>query len=185
MQLPLTEVECPICLKVFFQPVSTSCGHTFCRHCMDESLEVSSNCPLCRHKLKPTDYHDNRILQRILERQFPDLHAQRQSEMKTLTQYSGKTNNFHSFRIDSFNRQIRAKRAKRTLQPDQRLIGDGGIPPENIIARPPVETTTSSDDGLQSVESEVQDDLKVLAPILFSSPRFELVRTFIAPHRHS
>jgi len=44
--------ECSICLcrKVF--PVSTKCGHTFCKKCIFEWKSNSQQCPQCRKKLK-------------------------------------------------------------------------------------------------------------------------------------
>ncbi|KAK7896256.1 hypothetical protein WMY93_021581 [Mugilogobius chulae] len=44
------EVKCPICLDLLSDPVSTPCGHNFCKICLkrhwDTSLEC--NCPFCK-----------------------------------------------------------------------------------------------------------------------------------------
>uniref|UniRef100_A0A146ZTJ6 Nuclear factor 7, ovary-like n=1 Tax=Fundulus heteroclitus TaxID=8078 RepID=A0A146ZTJ6_FUNHE len=44
---------CPICLDVFNQPVSTPCGHNFCRDCIQRYWQSTSlpQCPMCKHKL--------------------------------------------------------------------------------------------------------------------------------------
>ncbi|XP_009301252.1 E3 ubiquitin-protein ligase TRIM21 isoform X1 [Danio rerio] len=54
------ELHCSVCRNVFTDPVSTPCGHNFCKSCLNTSWENSQNCicPLCtetfskRHKLK-------------------------------------------------------------------------------------------------------------------------------------
>ncbi|XP_073763818.1 E3 ubiquitin/ISG15 ligase TRIM25-like [Danio rerio] len=38
---------CPVCKTLLEEPVSISCGHTFCKRCLDESLS-ESQCPLCQ-----------------------------------------------------------------------------------------------------------------------------------------
>ena len=37
-------MECPICLELFDNDklIETSCGHTFCKTCLQKSLEVES-----------------------------------------------------------------------------------------------------------------------------------------------
>jgi len=40
--------ECPICMKLLLDPVSTGCGHTFCRDCITRSLDYRQQCPSCR-----------------------------------------------------------------------------------------------------------------------------------------
>uniref|UniRef100_A0AAR2M3M1 E3 ubiquitin-protein ligase TRIM39-like n=1 Tax=Pygocentrus nattereri TaxID=42514 RepID=A0AAR2M3M1_PYGNA len=44
------ELQCSICLDVFTDPVSTPCGHNFCRICLKEYWDSSSRCqcPLCK-----------------------------------------------------------------------------------------------------------------------------------------
>ena len=44
--------ECPICLSDFTNPVTTKCGHVFCRHCISEALQHSSFCPTCKAVLR-------------------------------------------------------------------------------------------------------------------------------------
>nr|XP_046261135.1 nuclear factor 7, brain-like [Scatophagus argus] len=44
------QLLCPICLHLFNQPVSTSCGHNFCRDCIQEYWQSAnlSQCPVCK-----------------------------------------------------------------------------------------------------------------------------------------
>lgn len=50
----LTEEQllCPICLDVFNQPVTTPCGHNFCRDCIQGYWQSAnlSQCPMCKQK---------------------------------------------------------------------------------------------------------------------------------------
>ncbi|XP_047435187.1 E3 ubiquitin-protein ligase TRIM21-like [Mugil cephalus] len=41
---------CSICLDVFTDPVSTSCGHNFCKHCITQHWDTTDlcKCPLCK-----------------------------------------------------------------------------------------------------------------------------------------
>lgn len=40
--------ECTLCMKLLFEPVTTPCGHTFCRACFMRAMDHSSKCPVCR-----------------------------------------------------------------------------------------------------------------------------------------
>ena len=42
------EFECILCLKLLYQPVTTPCGHTFCRDCFLRAGDHSNKCPMCR-----------------------------------------------------------------------------------------------------------------------------------------
>jgi hypothetical protein len=46
-----TEMDCHICYALFYDPLTTSCGHTFCRSCLHRILDHSQYCPICRRKL--------------------------------------------------------------------------------------------------------------------------------------
>ncbi|KAI2653130.1 E3 ubiquitin-protein ligase TRIM39 [Labeo rohita] len=52
---PLTEeLQCCICLDVFTDPVSTPCGHNFCKTCLKKCWDNSQtcNCPYCKETFK-------------------------------------------------------------------------------------------------------------------------------------
>ncbi|XP_051729675.1 E3 ubiquitin-protein ligase TRIM21-like isoform X3 [Ctenopharyngodon idella] len=52
---PLTEeLQCSICLDVFTDPVSTPCGHNFCKTCLKKCWDNSQtcNCPYCKETFK-------------------------------------------------------------------------------------------------------------------------------------
>ncbi|XP_017543765.1 E3 ubiquitin-protein ligase TRIM39-like isoform X2 [Pygocentrus nattereri] len=46
------QLQCSICLDVFTDPVSTPCGHNFCRVCLKECWDSSSRCqcPICMER---------------------------------------------------------------------------------------------------------------------------------------
>lgn len=37
--------------RLFYEPVTTPCGHTFCLKCLERCLDHNSNCPLCKENL--------------------------------------------------------------------------------------------------------------------------------------
>ncbi|XP_017327994.1 E3 ubiquitin-protein ligase TRIM39 [Ictalurus punctatus] len=46
------QLQCSICLDVFTDPVTTPCGHNFCKSCLTQCWEKSQHChcPLCKEK---------------------------------------------------------------------------------------------------------------------------------------
>ncbi|XP_034470875.1 E3 ubiquitin-protein ligase TRIM39-like [Hippoglossus hippoglossus] len=49
------QLTCSICMDVFQDPVTTACGHTFCKRCLDINCQYRySECPLCRSLLSNT-----------------------------------------------------------------------------------------------------------------------------------
>lgn len=56
------ELSCPLCLDLLFNPVSTPCGHQFCRLCISRARGVGhSSCPLCRRLLSGFDPYTTKI----------------------------------------------------------------------------------------------------------------------------
>uniref|UniRef100_A0A673AQS0 Uncharacterized protein n=2 Tax=Sphaeramia orbicularis TaxID=375764 RepID=A0A673AQS0_9TELE len=49
------QFQCSICLDVFTDPVSTPCGHNFCKSCISEHWDNNDNyqCPLCKKAFHP------------------------------------------------------------------------------------------------------------------------------------
>ncbi|XP_067088381.1 uncharacterized protein [Osmerus mordax] len=49
LQVSKEQFQCSICLEVFIDPVSTSCGHNFCQACISHYWNVNTvyQCPLC------------------------------------------------------------------------------------------------------------------------------------------
>lgn len=45
------EMECQVCYAIFYDPLTTACGHTFCRSCLHRILDHSRHCPICRRQL--------------------------------------------------------------------------------------------------------------------------------------
>ena len=43
-----TELDCQVCYALFLDPLTTPCGHTFCRKCIHRVLDHSNLCPVCR-----------------------------------------------------------------------------------------------------------------------------------------
>lgn len=45
------DFDCSLCYRLLYQPVTTPCGHSFCRQCLDRCLDHRSVCPLCKSSL--------------------------------------------------------------------------------------------------------------------------------------
>ena len=47
-----TAIQCPVCLDVLDDCVTSStCGHSFCRKCIEQVEHVDGACPVCRQTL--------------------------------------------------------------------------------------------------------------------------------------
>ncbi|XP_068094588.1 E3 ubiquitin-protein ligase TRIM11-like [Hyperolius riggenbachi] len=68
------ELECPVCLTIYTDPVSLRCGHNFCRVCIDRVLDSQEesagySCPECREEYKERPgLHRNIALRNIAGR---------------------------------------------------------------------------------------------------------------------
>ena len=74
------EMDCQVCYGLFDDPLTTACGHTFCRACLHRILDHSMHCPVCRRKLAmnpllnrmacPTNESINRIINAFWEEEL-------------------------------------------------------------------------------------------------------------------
>ena len=46
-----SELDCQVCYALMLDPLTTTCGHTFCRNCVARVLDHSTMCPICRRNL--------------------------------------------------------------------------------------------------------------------------------------
>ncbi|KVH99225.1 Peptidase S16, lon N-terminal [Cynara cardunculus var. scolymus] len=87
-QTPRTDdFDCTLCLKLLYEPITTPCGHTFCRSCLFQSMDRGNRCPLCRTVLfiSPRTCAISVTLKNIIERNFPVEYAERKLEHDSLT----------------------------------------------------------------------------------------------------
>lgn len=76
-------LTCAICYKLFYQPVTTPCGHTFCKRCLRNAAVVSQACPYCRRTLHVTDGSGlsvNTVLRDVLTALYPNDYCARRTE---------------------------------------------------------------------------------------------------------
>lgn len=67
-------LECPLCLFLMCEPVSMSCGHTFCRRCVCGGY-LPAKCPACKERLKPREARamkNNVLLIGVVEKCCPE-----------------------------------------------------------------------------------------------------------------
>ncbi|ELU08221.1 hypothetical protein CAPTEDRAFT_197542 [Capitella teleta] len=78
------DFECTLCYRILFLPVTTPCGHVFCRHCLDRCLDHTTVCPLCKTSL--SEYLAERrqavteAIVEIIQAYFPQDFAERQQQ---------------------------------------------------------------------------------------------------------
>uniref|UniRef100_A0A8C1SI05 Uncharacterized protein n=1 Tax=Cyprinus carpio TaxID=7962 RepID=A0A8C1SI05_CYPCA len=64
------ELKCSVCLDVFTDPVSTPCGHNFCKSCLNRCWENIQNCfcPFCKETFsKRPDLKINTALSEVVQ----------------------------------------------------------------------------------------------------------------------
>ncbi|KAI0426405.1 ATP-dependent protease La domain-containing protein [Xylaria sp. FL1042] len=78
-----TEVDCQVCYALFLDPMTTTCGHTYCRTCIHRILDHSDLCPICRRAISvqpqasPRTAPSNRRLVSMINGFWSDLVALR------------------------------------------------------------------------------------------------------------
>ncbi|XP_028932588.1 LON peptidase N-terminal domain and RING finger protein 1 [Ornithorhynchus anatinus] len=79
--IDVSDFECSLCMRLFFEPVTTPCGHSFCKNCLERSLDHAPHCPLCKESLK--EYLANRrfsitqLLEELIQKYLPEELAER------------------------------------------------------------------------------------------------------------
>ncbi|XP_072315321.1 E3 ubiquitin-protein ligase TRIM21-like [Eucyclogobius newberryi] len=75
------QLSCSICIETFKDPVTTICGHSFCKECLTRSLRLHNpSCPLCKNFLlnRPPDV--NIVLRNVVDQMKRDEEERRKVE---------------------------------------------------------------------------------------------------------
>lgn len=75
------DLECSLCMRLFYEPVTTPCGHTFCKNCLERCLDHTPQCPLCKESLKEylalRKYMVTIVLDTVIKQYLSQDHAER------------------------------------------------------------------------------------------------------------
>ncbi|KFQ81162.1 LON peptidase N-terminal domain and RING finger protein 1, partial [Phoenicopterus ruber ruber] len=94
--IDVSDFECSLCMRLFFEPVTTPCGHTFCKGCLERCLDHAPQCPLCKESLKEylasRKYSITELLEELIMKYLSDelderkrIHAEETAEHSNLT----------------------------------------------------------------------------------------------------
>ncbi|XP_072513648.1 LON peptidase N-terminal domain and RING finger protein 2 [Salminus brasiliensis] len=91
--LDSSDMECSLCMRLFYEPVTTPCGHMFCLKCLERCLDHNPNCPLCKENLSEylatRGYNKTFLMEEVLQRYLSEELAERrkvhEEEMKELS----------------------------------------------------------------------------------------------------
>lgn len=81
------DLQCPVCLRLLFEPTTLPCGHTFCASCLRccalSTEGVLRSCPLCRAPQLDdisSNLSANVLLAALIEKYLPEASAARRLE---------------------------------------------------------------------------------------------------------
>ncbi|XP_022781232.1 LON peptidase N-terminal domain and RING finger protein 3-like isoform X2 [Stylophora pistillata] len=93
------DLECTLCCRLLYEPVTTPCGHAFCRSCLNCNLDHRPTCPICRFSLKKFLAERNQTvtvaISRLTETALPEEFVERkklhEEEMQKLASVASDT----------------------------------------------------------------------------------------------
>lgn len=90
------DFECSLCMRLFYEPVTTPCGHSFCKNCLERCLDHTPQCPLCKQSLTEylacRSYKVTYLLEELIKQYLPEqlserkrIHEEETLELSNLT----------------------------------------------------------------------------------------------------
>ncbi|GCB67461.1 LON peptidase N-terminal domain and RING finger protein 3-like isoform X1 [Scyliorhinus torazame] len=77
------DLECSLCMRLYYEPITTPCGHTFCLKCIERCMDHSPKCPLCKEVLPEYQalrkYNGTVLIEELIEHYLPEELAERKS----------------------------------------------------------------------------------------------------------
>jgi len=90
------DFDCTLCFRLLWHPVTTSCGHTYCKSCIDRSLDHKRECPLCKAPLEAlhrANLTTNEFVEETIRRMLPSDFSERQrQDEEEMTEMTGANN---------------------------------------------------------------------------------------------
>nr|CAB3263470.1 LON peptidase N-terminal domain and RING finger protein 3 [Phallusia mammillata] len=93
-----TDFECSLCMRLYYDPVCTPCGHVFCQFCIERCLDHKAVCPLCKQSMKvylaetlenihpACDYVTKSLIRHYLPKEYKEREKLHYQEIDELTQ---------------------------------------------------------------------------------------------------
>lgn len=72
---------CAICYDLLYEPVHTTCKHTFCLWCITKWKDRKDACPLCKAPVEE-NYKVDEQLHNLIQKQFPQEFMNRKNEIE-------------------------------------------------------------------------------------------------------
>jgi len=99
------DYECPLCMRLLWKPVTTPCGHTFCKVCLDRVLDHNTCCPMCksatlktylceRKETNPTEMVEY-VMKKFLKDEYEERQKIHESDMQQLVGQTGVPGSSH------------------------------------------------------------------------------------------
>ncbi|XP_069895943.1 LON peptidase N-terminal domain and RING finger protein 3 isoform X1 [Dipodomys merriami] len=104
--IPLTfdasDLECALCMRLFYEPVTTPCGHTFCLKCLERCLDYNAKCPLCKDGLlqclASKKYSKNIVMEELIAKFLPEeLQERKRLDEEEMEEFSSLNKNVPIF----------------------------------------------------------------------------------------
>jgi len=75
------DFDCALCFRMLWEPITTPCGHTYCKACLDRTLDHKLECPLCKSSIvgfQKSNTGVNEFIESTIKRMLPGEYSARQ-----------------------------------------------------------------------------------------------------------